>query len=452
MRAMAKVDLLRVFLASPGDVAREREVVKEVLDSVNRTLGVEKDIRFELVGWDTDTYPAYGGDAQSNVNNQIADMIQYDLFVGLMWNRFGTPTPRADSGTEEEFRRAVQSYKGSGRPLIMFYFNQQPFNPSSAKEAEQKMKVLAFKEEMDKDGLTATYEGAENLRQLFQRHIETWLIKNRPTALPPQHAESSSEKPAQVAVVETKTTPTATPEAISNSGMWVFLHTQFIEASEVTEISTRRLSLKIPVKEASEDAALRSLQPSQYGRQELVPFAHQNIGGIVKVIDAKRTSMGNTAIWDLTVELEELRTGFGMELAYGNLSADEIAVMRARYLLLNEKAIRPSTGSQRNVLEDTMLEAFVQGISTRVKVKGSVLPAMWKEFKGETSEFLYVARLWSVFQLISSNTCEYILDLTLGPIKDGVMHVRFRGQRHKEYTNRDPYIIEFEGDCDLRVG
>jgi hypothetical protein len=220
----------------------------------------------------------------------------------------------------------------------------------------------------------------------------------------------------------------------------------------VSEIGGRKLSIKIPITEASEDAVFRSLQPSEYGRPELVPFAHQNVGGIAKVIEAKRTSTEEAAVWELVIELEELRTGFGMEMAFGNLSADKIAEMRARYLLLNEKPARPSGGNQSNVYEDAMLEAFVQGISTRVKVKGSVLPSMWKEFKGGTSEFLHVARLWSVFQLVTSNTCEYILELTLGPIKDGIMHVRFRGQRHKEYSNRDPYVIEFEGDCDLKAG
>jgi hypothetical protein len=33
-QAMAKVDLLRVFLASPGDIDQERQVIKDVLDSV----------------------------------------------------------------------------------------------------------------------------------------------------------------------------------------------------------------------------------------------------------------------------------------------------------------------------------------------------------------------------------------------------------------------------------
>jgi hypothetical protein len=372
---MTTVKLLKVFLASPGDVNQERQIVRDVLDAVNRTIGLEKEIRFEIVGWDTDSYPAYGSDPQAIVNEQIADMTQYDLFVGIMWNRFGSPTPRAGSGTEEEFRKAVEAFKHNRRPAIMFYFNQHPFNPANTREAEQKLKVLAFKEEMQKDGLTADYKGAEDFRGLFHLHIQKWLIQQSPTTLNPPHIEAASITPA-----DKVTTPEVqpVPEVINNSGMWVLIKTRFSLASEVNEPGGRKISLKIPVSEADEDAFFRSLQPSQYGRQELIPFAHQNTGAIAKVIEAKRSSSGDSAVWELALELEELNSGFGSDIAYGSTSADELAAMRARYILLNEKPVRQSRRQQYDPLEDGLFEAFVQGISTRVKVNGSVLPSLWK--------------------------------------------------------------------------
>jgi hypothetical protein len=328
----------------------------------------------------------------------------------------------------------------------MFYFNQLPFNPSSVHEAEQKLKVLAFKEEIQKDGLTADYDGSNDFRRLFQLHIVKWLIQHSPIAFNPPHVDASSETTDRKSI-----TPEEQPalEVVNNSGMWVLLKSRFSLASEVNEPSARKVSLNIPVTEADEDAFFRSLQPSQYGRQELIPFAHQNIGAIAKVVDAKRTSIGDTAFWEVILELEELDSGFGSEMAYGSISADELAAMRARYILLNEKPIIPGRRNQYDPLEQGLFEAFVQGISSRVEVKGSVFPSLWKELKGDAAKFLPLARLWSVFHLITSNTCEYILDLKLGPIKAGVMHVQFRGQRKKVYSNVDPYIIEFEGDCDL---
>jgi hypothetical protein len=132
-------------------------------------------------------------------------------------------------------------------------------------------------------------------------------------------------------------------------------------------------------------------------------------------------------------------------MAYGAVSADEIATLRAKLILLNQKPQQ----FPNNQLEDTFFQTFVFGIMTSVKATSSALPLLWKDAKGDSHLFLRVARLWSVFHLISTNTCEHILELTLGPIKDGKMHVRFRGQRKKVYSNRDAFIIEIEGDCDL---
>src|SRR4051794_9088616 len=112
MRALQQV---RVFLASPGDVSEERRLAREVVQEVNQTVGESRGLTIRLVGWDTDAAPDWGGDPQSRVNEQIADMSDYDLFVGILWNRFGAATPRAGSGTEEEFNLAVDEFEANGK-------------------------------------------------------------------------------------------------------------------------------------------------------------------------------------------------------------------------------------------------------------------------------------------------------------------------------------------------
>lgn len=437
---MTQVEIIKIFLASPGDVQAERTIVRDVLDSINKTLGQEKGIRFEVVSWDTDSVPSYGQDAQAVLNAQIGDMTQIDVFVGIMWNRFGSTTPRAESGTEEEFRRAVESLKKYGRPVIMFYFNRMPFDAPSSMEAEQKMKVLRFKEEMRENGLTQDYSSREEFGERFRFHIEKWLLQQRPTR--PSLSEPATKSGSEKTVVKMGTDP----EVVNGSGMWIMLGSKFIVASEVTELNSRKIAVTIPISDAEEDAFFRSVQPSQFGRQEVLPFAHQNTAGLSKVTDAKRRSVGEKAVWDLTLELEESHSGFGSEMAYGSITVDEIATIRSRLLLLNEK---PPSLFQNNEFEDTFFQTFIFGIGSRVKATASALPLLWKDAKGDASTFLPLARLWSIFHLITTNTCERVLDLTLGPIKDGIMHVRFRGQRKKIYSNVEPFFIAFEGDCDL---
>ena len=65
-----------------------------------------------------------------------------------MWNRFGSKTDRAESGTEEEFETAYNSYKTNARPEIMFYFRYPNNTPQNSTDAEQLLKVLKFRDDL----------------------------------------------------------------------------------------------------------------------------------------------------------------------------------------------------------------------------------------------------------------------------------------------------------------
>lgn len=442
---MADIRLIKVFLASPGDVSREADLVRETFDAINRTLGEKEGVRFEVKNWKTDSYPAYGGDGQSLLNEQIADMSQYDLFVGIMWNRFGTPTPRGGSGTEEEFQRAVESFETNGNPQIMFYFNQAPFNPTSVKDAEQKMKVLEFKGTVQGKALTHDYSGAENFQQSFRNHVESWLVRESPKKLEPPHIESEP-----VAVKEPpKQNPTV--QTLSDSGMWVLLKTKFFLADEVSELGGNKISLKAPVASADEDATFRSLQPGRFGGEPIF-YAHQNAAAIARVTEAKRTSADGKKLWEFSLTLEENQSNYLSETSINGISPDQIAELRARFILLNEKP-QQATLNHRSNLTDKLVWAYVSRINanSRASIEGNVMPDLWKYIDKNTDLFLPLARLWSVFHLITSNTCQYILDLTLGPVIDEKVHVKFRGQRHRQAVNVEPHVISFEGDCDLNA-
>jgi hypothetical protein len=438
---MRTIVQIRVFLASPGDVSDEREAARIVFENINHTLGDDKQVQFKVVGWDTDSIPAYGSDAQDLINKQIGAMEDYDLFIGIMWNRFGGSTPRAGSGTEEEFNRAVDSFQKSGAPWIMFYFNQAPFTPKDTAEVEQKLKVMQFKERVQKGGLTADYNGVTDLRSKLQTHIEKWLIQKFSVQSTPPTIQS--EAVPSIATADNS-------EQIEDSGMWVLLKTGFFVANEVTEKGRNLVSINLPANNAQEDSFTRSLQGSHPGASDLIPFAHQNLGAIARVHNAVRRSQTRQGIWKLELELQKSDAGFMSEMGFNSLSPDQIAVMRARYILLNEVPRFPGTiNAPRDQMQDMMLQSLVSGISTRVKIKGSILPKLWREFKGRGPAFLPLARLWSVFHLTTSNTVEYIQVLKLGPIRDDKLAVEFKGIRHRFYGNVEPFVIQFQGYCDL---
>lgn len=168
---MARTEsVLTVFLASPGDVSEERGRVEEVFGEWNRTWSRNLGVRLELIRWEEDAYPGVGIDAQDVINSQIPD--NYDLFIGLMWSRFGTPTARAASGTAEEFQRALARYRTSPDDLnIFFYFKDTPIPPSKLDPA-QLLQIQQFKASLGKEGLLYwDFTDPDHFEKLIALHI-----------------------------------------------------------------------------------------------------------------------------------------------------------------------------------------------------------------------------------------------------------------------------------------
>src|SRR5438105_3764750 len=103
------ITLYRVFLATPSDVSEELVVAEALLRDWNVQHGQALGVRLELVNWRTHTRPATGKRPQALVNKQAFDSC--DLVIAIFWSRFGTPTGRAGSGTEEEIRRGIKQGK-----------------------------------------------------------------------------------------------------------------------------------------------------------------------------------------------------------------------------------------------------------------------------------------------------------------------------------------------------
>lgn len=162
---------LKIFVASPGDVSEERDIVSVVVQELRRTIGDIRDVDLESIRWETHSWPDVGEDTQDVINNQIDE---YDVFVGIMWKRFGTPTKRAGSGTGEEFERAYEYFRKYKRPKIMFYFRKTPFYPKDEKELSQIRKVLKFRKKLEKLGVLF-WEYQQPID--FERDVREHLIR-----------------------------------------------------------------------------------------------------------------------------------------------------------------------------------------------------------------------------------------------------------------------------------
>ncbi len=131
-----KKNILTIFLASPSDLKEERNLVRNIVNRVNKVLSRRVEWHIDLLGWE-DTLPGYSR-PQSLIN---IDVDACDLFVGILWRRWGQETGEYSSGFEEEFVRAQERRKKTGSPEIWLFF--KTIDEENAKDpGEQLKKVL----------------------------------------------------------------------------------------------------------------------------------------------------------------------------------------------------------------------------------------------------------------------------------------------------------------------
>lgn len=193
--APQSVKVIRVFVSSPGDVADERAVLDEVTDRINRTQGREHGVRLEVWKWE-DTVPQIGPKAQDVIDAQTPS---YDIYLGIMAHRFGSPTGRYGSGTEKEFKDALKQWGKIGKPWILFYFSEAAVNPATL-DLEQYAKVSEFREQVQKKGLYAKYDAVRGSKSAFFERVDEHLRKLIPLFLRPpvsKEATQTKKQPAE---------------------------------------------------------------------------------------------------------------------------------------------------------------------------------------------------------------------------------------------------------------
>lgn len=186
-----------VFVASPSDLSEERARLEEVIKELNMTWSRELGLRFDLIRWETHSFPGVGKDAQAVIDQQIP--ADYDLFIGLMWHRFGTPTTNAGSGTEHEFFRAHSRHQSSPDSVqIMFYFKDAPVVPSEL-NPEQLGKVQSFKRSLGKEGvLYWIFRSLDEFEKLARMHLarQAMLLRKEIGAITNRTPNTSSAEGA----------------------------------------------------------------------------------------------------------------------------------------------------------------------------------------------------------------------------------------------------------------
>jgi hypothetical protein len=184
-----------IFLASPSDLKDERDSINEVIDELNNTYGAYNSLAIKLLKWETNSAPAITlKNTQDIISNDIGN--SYDIFIGILWKKFGTPTNRANSGTEEEFLLAYERFiKSPDEIQILIYF-KNGFVDMDEIDLSQLSKVREFKKSMiEKNVLYWEFQTINDLHSYLRLHIPKRIdellekAKNKKTSINPIEKE-----------------------------------------------------------------------------------------------------------------------------------------------------------------------------------------------------------------------------------------------------------------------
>lgn len=151
---------LVLLLSSPADVTEaDLQHVEQVVSVWNFQVGRTmhpRPLTILPIRWRTHAGAESGGRPQALLNNQLVD--HADLAIALFWNRLGTPTGHAQSGSEEEIDRLLSAGKQVGILRCT-----RPATVTGSADTAEKARLEAWIEDRYKSALVSKYVDAAEL-------------------------------------------------------------------------------------------------------------------------------------------------------------------------------------------------------------------------------------------------------------------------------------------------
>lgn len=157
-----------LLFSCPGDISAERDIAKKVVDEFNHLYSSTIGVSLLLKYWGTDVFPESGGKPQDLINSQLVD--KCDAAIAVFWTRFGSPTDKYGSGTEEEIERMLQSGK-----QVFLYFSDKPLPPSE-QDSEGYKKIKEFRYKYSNQGIYWTFSTDTQFKDLLFAHLTNYFL------------------------------------------------------------------------------------------------------------------------------------------------------------------------------------------------------------------------------------------------------------------------------------
>ncbi|MGA8759211.1 MAG: hypothetical protein WB611_23455 [Stellaceae bacterium] len=195
--------VVRIFLSSPGDVADERKIARELIEREVQKHPSYRELKLEVIAWDDpdSRIPMLANETpQESVNNARPRPSTCDIVIVILWARMGTPLPevirkpdgeRYLSGTEWEYLDAVNSTWDPKPEVLVYRRTEEPMisirDPKKKEKEEQFDKVEEFFAPFcNTDGSLVgginEYAAPDVFKVLLRQHLDELFHRRLPAA------------------------------------------------------------------------------------------------------------------------------------------------------------------------------------------------------------------------------------------------------------------------------
>lgn len=176
---------LHLLISAPGDVhVQDMATIRKTISQWNLNLGRVVGLTVLPVSWTEHAIAEFGGRPQAILNDQIVE--EADFAVALFYDRLGTPTGEADSGTAEEIKVLVEAGKS-----VAVLVNASARPPLGGSALEERKRLTEYLTDLRKTALVFEYANEGDLIS----HLNNFL--SRATAQFQRSVEASKdEEPA----------------------------------------------------------------------------------------------------------------------------------------------------------------------------------------------------------------------------------------------------------------
>lgn len=298
MQATRKV--IKVFIASPGDLGSERAIAREIGEEFNSLWAESTGYQIEIVGWE-ETIGEMGR-PQEIINR---DLERCELFIGMLWKRWGTAPDthgKFTSGFEEEFSISLERYKREKIPQISMFFKEID-NDLLRDPGADLQKVIKFKEDLinGKEILFETFKDLKDFERKIRRRISDYVknltLKDR-EANHPENSNKSNKQDSNLPVDSdshkffSSTTSYFIKEFISD------LQCSGLEAVSPARIAFFRLLSNIINSNLNDDTVLGVHDSNLlYRNKALFDFGQSEISGLI-LSGIDNFDSHNTPLWN----------------------------------------------------------------------------------------------------------------------------------------------------------